>query len=175
VDVLTGSILWHYPWKTKSDVHAADPLVIGHYVFISSDYGQGCALIDFAHNKPKLVWRNKNIASQFSGFIYAHGFIYGNDGAAEKQKGSFRCLDLKTGALLWSTGKSLGSLLACGDQLILLDEKGRLSTAKLDSAAYTETATQQLPKGRYWNPPVITQQRLYVRDHQGNLYCFDMR
>ena len=36
VDPKTGSTLWSYPWETKYDTNAADPILIGDKVFISS-------------------------------------------------------------------------------------------------------------------------------------------
>ena len=40
-----GSLLWRHPWKTDYGVNAADPIISGNTVFISSGYGTGCALI----------------------------------------------------------------------------------------------------------------------------------
>ena len=45
VVVETGELLWSYKWQTGSDVNAADPVVSGNKVFISSGYGKGSVLL----------------------------------------------------------------------------------------------------------------------------------
>ena len=40
-----GQEVWSYPWKTEYDVNAADPIVDGDKMFISSGYNHGGALL----------------------------------------------------------------------------------------------------------------------------------
>ena len=41
VDVRTGALLWSFGWPTSSGVNAADPLLVGDRILITSDYGAG--------------------------------------------------------------------------------------------------------------------------------------
>ena len=45
VKAADGQEVWSYPWKTEYDVNAADPIVAGDKVFISSGYNHGGALL----------------------------------------------------------------------------------------------------------------------------------
>ncbi len=74
VEADTGREAWSYQWITSYDANAADPLVHENRVFISSNYGSGCALLDISNHKPKLIWKNNNINSHFSAFILSRDF-----------------------------------------------------------------------------------------------------
>ncbi|MHC4105315.1 MAG: PQQ-binding-like beta-propeller repeat protein, partial [Planctomycetota bacterium] len=81
VVVETGELLWSYPWRTDFDVNAADPVVEGNRVFISSGYGTGSALLEMSKKgPPRLIWKNNILRSHFSSIIYLDGYLYGNDG-----------------------------------------------------------------------------------------------
>ncbi len=174
VDTRDGKVAWSYPWITNPDVHAADPLVVGNRVFVSSNYGRGCALIDFTDDNPRLVWENTNMASHFSGFVYIEGYIYGNSGSAISRSGLFRCIDIDTGEIQWSENMGLGSLIAVGDKLILLNERGRLSVAEISPEAYREISFVELPQDLYWSPPVFVGGYLFIRNLSGDVVCIDL-
>src|SRR5262249_34699739 len=40
-----GKELWRYPWETSFDCNIATPIVVEDYVFISSGYGKGAAVV----------------------------------------------------------------------------------------------------------------------------------
>src|SRR5262249_22981238 len=40
-----GKLLWRYPWETRYECNIATPIVAGDYVFISSSYDRGCAVV----------------------------------------------------------------------------------------------------------------------------------
>ena len=148
--------------------------MIGNRVFISSDYGRGCALIDFTDNNPRVVWENVNLASHFSSSVYIEGYIYGNSGNAASRRGTFRCLDIETGEIQWSENLGIGSLIAVGDKLILLNDRGRLSVAEISPEAYKEISFVELREGLYWSPPVFTGGYLFIRNMAGDIVCIDL-
>src|SRR5262249_55166397 len=41
-----GKLLWKFPWPLFKDCNVATPIVTGDYVFISSGYSKGCALLE---------------------------------------------------------------------------------------------------------------------------------
>ena len=63
VDPKTGSTLWSYPWETKYDTNAADPILIGDKVFISSGYDRGCALLQINGDKVGSFGKTKTCAT----------------------------------------------------------------------------------------------------------------
>jgi outer membrane protein assembly factor BamB len=170
----TGSVAWSYPWITEVDVNAADPLVVEDSLFISSDYGNGCAMLRVSPDNAELLWKNGSVASHFSSFLYLDGSIFANDGDANARRGAFVCLDAATGEERWRENSGVGSLLAVGGRLFLLGERGRLGLAEAASSGYREIESRAFPsKDRYWAPPVFSRGRLYVRS-MALLYCLDL-
>ena len=175
VEVQTGKQAWSYPWTTDNDVNAADPLVFGSRVFISSNYGAGSALLDISGRQPRLVWRNRSMNSHFSSFLLIDGYIYGNDGFAGRRNGVFRCLDAETGRTMWSESLGFGSLIAADGKLILLTEQGDLYIARATSSSYREISqARSILSSSCWTPPVLCNGMIYLRNHRGDLVCVDV-
>src|SRR5207248_436832 len=80
-----GTLLWDYDWATPNDANIATPLVAGDYVFLSSDYGTGCALLELAPDgdgvkaKPVYVRRDKLMRNHFSSCVRHGDRLYGFD------------------------------------------------------------------------------------------------
>ncbi|MGA1823132.1 MAG: PQQ-binding-like beta-propeller repeat protein [bacterium] len=176
VDIKTGSKLWEYEWITKYDVNAADPLVSGNKIFISSGYGKGCALLDFSDGKPRKVWENRNMRNHFGSCVLIDGTIYGIDGNAGK--GNLRCLDFATGNIQWSEDLGFASLIAAQNNLIILNEDAKLFIVKATPASFQKiaecTAIENV-NGVCWTAPVLSNGRMYCRSSGGDLVCIDVR
>ena len=175
VDARTGAVAWSYPWVTGSDVNAADPLVMGETVFISSDYGRGCTLLSLGADGARALWENRTVSSHFSSFLFFDGAILANDGDANSHRGAFVCLDPATGDTRWRLDVGVGSLALAGEYLILLGEKGKLRVAEASTESYREVVTADFPMSIYWTAPVLSHGRLYVRNLKGDLFCMDLR
>lgn len=178
VKLADGALLWSFPWKTAYDVNAADPIVAGDRVFISSGYDAGCALVSIANDKPTVVWQNKAMRNHFSSCVLIDGFLYGIDGNAGK--GTLRCLELETGAERWNDPVGFGSLLAVDKKLIVLNEAGSLTivAARPDACEELARADKAVPvekDEKCWTMPVLCRGLLYCRTSGGTLVCFDLR
>jgi len=109
-----GSV-WFKHWfrpKAFESVNAARPLVIGDKIFLSAAYRQGSVLLQVSKDgkSVEVLWRNRrNLLTHWSTAIHADGFIYGFSGRHERE-GSFRCLDAKTGRVVWQTSGYEGSI-----------------------------------------------------------------
>ena len=165
-----GKKLWSFPWQTQYDVNAADPVVSGTQVFITSGYGRGACLVDFAGTEPKKVWENKNMRAHMSGPVLIGGYLYGFD------DNRLTCLDWKTGEPKWvEKSPAKGALMAAGDKLIVLGEAGRLAIVAATPTAYKEIAAAQVLDGRCWTMPILAGGRIHVRNSDGHLVCLDVR
>jgi outer membrane protein assembly factor BamB len=71
VNVKTGKELWRQTWKTSYDVNAADPIISGNEIFISSGYNKGAALLRILSNQPNVVWQNKNMRNHYNSCVKA--------------------------------------------------------------------------------------------------------
>ena len=173
VDPDNGKELWSYPWKTSYDVNAADPIIEGDHVFISSGYNHGAALLRIVNGKPQRVWENKQMRNQHNNSLLIDGALYGIDG--DDSKAELKCLDFKTGEVKWTEkGLGKGALMAADGKLIVLGEKGELVIAAADPAAFKALARWQVLGGRCWTMPVLSHGRIYCRNAKGDLVCIDV-
>ena len=170
VDPENGRLLWEHPWKTPWGVNAADPVIVGDKMFISSGYNQGCALLRVAGDKLSVLWQNKNLRNHFNSSIAVGDSVYGFDESSE-----LKCLDLETGDVKWSE-KSLGkgSLIAADGKLLILGEKGQLVAAKPSSESFKPLARAQVLGGKCWTSPVLANGKIYCRNARGDLVCLDV-
>ena len=165
----TGTILWQHPWPTSYGVNAADPVLIGDRIFISSGYNQGCALLQMSGRSVSVLWQNKNMRNHFNSSIALGDSVYGFD------ESELKCLDLRSGTVRWaerSLGK--GSLIGADGKLILLGEKGQVIFAEATAEAFKPLARAQVLGGKCWTAPVLANGRIYCRNARGDLVCVDV-
>jgi outer membrane protein assembly factor BamB len=173
-DLGTGKLLWSYAWNTSYDVNAADPLVIGGKVLISSGYGRGGALLSVAHGLPKVEWEAKSLSSHFSTPVISGGEVYGISG--NTGKGELRCIDPATGKIKWGNKETgFGSLMLADGKLIVLNEKGTLSVVEAAPDACRELWSQKILDGVCWTMPTLCNGLVYCRNDKGRLVCLDLR
>lgn len=172
VDPTSGSVLWEHTWSTSYGVNAADPILNGTQLFISSGYNKGCALLDLASAEPKEVWRSRVMRNQFNSCVLIDGHLYGSDGDYDKPN-SFKCIDFATGTEKWKDDKTgFCSLTATTDgKLIIVSAKGELIFAKANPVKFEVFSRSQVLKGRCWSAPVLANGRIYVRNAAGDVVC----
>jgi outer membrane protein assembly factor BamB len=178
-----GELCWRYPWATSYDVNAATPLVfqarrgdqVLHYVFISSGYGRGCALLKIAAAagggfEAKMVYSGKQMCSHFASPVRRGEYLYGVDDSR------LSCLNLRTGKVMWTRpGCNKGSLLRVNDFLLVLGEEGKLWL--LDASPekpVPKAETRAFPSGRCWTMPVLAEGRLFLRNER-QMKCYDLK
>ena len=171
VAIADGRVLWEFPWPTSYGANIADPILVGDKYFISSGYNQGCALLDASSGKPVAVWKNKNMRNHFNCSVLVEGFIYGFDESSE-----LRCLDVQNGAVKWAEkGLGKGSLMAADGKLIVLGERGQLVIAQASPVGFKRLLSTQALGGKCWTTPVLSSGRIYCRNAQGDIACFDAK
>jgi outer membrane protein assembly factor BamB len=174
VDLKDGAELWSHPWETAHDVNAADPIVLGNKVFISSGYNKGCALLAVGTGAGvRVEWQSAVVRSHFSSPVLLDGYLYGIDGNAGK--GDLVCIEFRTGTEKWRHNSGFGSLVAADGKLIVLNEAGDLLVARATPAAFEGLASAKGVLGRTcWTMPVLGGGRLYLRNDKGDLVCLDL-
>ena len=175
VEVKTGKVLSSYGWVTGYDVNAADPLIIGNRIFISSNYGKGSAMLELRGDTLQPLWQNRKIASHFSSHIYLDGYIYGHDSDARRSRGNLVCVDAKTGKAQWTERMGMVSIILIGRKLIILDGKGILHVAEATPTAFKETAKAKVLNRTNWTPPAFAGGRIYCRNIVGDVVSIDVR
>jgi len=175
MDVKTGKELWRVRWLTRFGLNAADPIVTGETVFVSSGYNKGGALLKMGDKEPADVWRNRAMRNQMNSCVLLDGHLYGIDGDTTT-KSFLKCVELKTGDVRWShEGVGMGALTAAAGKLIVLSETGELLVAPASSEKFAQTARAKVLDGKCWTVPVLANGRIYCRNAAGDVVCVDVR
>lgn len=176
VDPKDGRKLWKSKFGQGYRTHCSDPLVVGDRLFISSG-DDGGELLKVSGKGADRVWKNKNLSTFTGTAVLIDGMLYGHETAGYKGANQeLRCVDLETGTVKWGEkGFGQGSIIAAGDRLIVLSDKGELSVVRANPGKFELLARSQVIGGKCWTSPVLAQGRLYVRNAKGDLVCLDVR
>jgi outer membrane protein assembly factor BamB len=174
LDPQTGAVAWRHPWKTTDDINAADPVILGDRLLLSSGDNRGAALLQLTGGPPTVLWENKNLRAQFTPPVILGGFIYGLDGNAGEHA-TLRCIDPANGNVKW-TGPVVGTggLLAANGRLVVLSDKGELALYDASPAGFKALARAQILGGKCWTNPALSGGRLYARNAKGTLVCYEL-
>lgn len=168
-----GKTLLNYEWKTRHDVNAASPVVIGENgekVFISSGYNHGCAMVKLGAEAIEPVWESKIMRNHMSGSVLWENHLYGFD------ENTLKCLDLDGNAVWEQKGLGKGALLVAGGKLVIISEKGELVIADATPKGFEELSREKVLDGSVcWTTPVLLNGLVYVRNQGGSLVCRDHR
>jgi len=164
-----GGVAWSHPWKTSYDINAADPIVSGNKVFVSSGYNHGASVFEVSDNTTTVIWENKSLRNQFSSSVLWKGYLYGVD------DNQLRCVDFTTGDVKWSdraTGK--GTLIIADGRIVALSEKGEIIIAEATPDEFKPLGRAQILGGKCWTTPALANGKLYARNAKGNLVCLQL-
>lgn len=174
VDLQTGKEIWKMRWVTQYGANAADPIVDGDRVLISSGYGKGAALLQVSNGLPKTIWKSRVLNSHLSPAVRSGAFVYGFDGENHTAS-TLKCIEFATGKQMWEqAGLGYGALMIADGKLIVLSEKGELLIAPASSGGFKPTARAQVLGGTCWTPPVLSNGRIYCRNSRGDVVCVDV-
>jgi outer membrane protein assembly factor BamB len=173
-----GRELWNHPWETDFDVNATTPVAAGNLVFVTSNYGKGGGLLRVGPSGAEPVWTTKEFASHHSDPILLGGHLYGYEGPSFQNRGKFKCLEVATGTVKWSTSDiGWGTTTGVDGLLLCLDIRGNLFLVKPDPSAFVKVAEWRGALGNIegpaWTVPVAANGRLYLR-HKQTLACHDL-
>lgn len=119
--------------------------------------------------------------------VVRDGYLYGFSGRNEPDA-AFRCVELKTGKLMWSRDESWpahsakqpgvfgrGSAILADGKLIALGEGGRLGMFRPNPKQAEEICAWQVPQLKYpsWAGPVLADRKLFLRS-ENHLVCVDL-
>ena len=186
-----GKLLW-----SRADIKYATaviptPIFYKDHVFVTSEYGAGCALIKLTQDgdgtKAEKVYANKSIENHHGGVIRLGEYVYGHS----KTGNTWVCLEfLKKGkddgpepaskfkfdkgstvyadGSLYCVSESYGKpgvVVKVAPSPDIWKEEGRFTLPKNDE--------RRAKNGGVWAHPVVSHGRLFVRD-QNFLWCYDV-
>lgn len=170
----TGKQQWRYNKVANGTANIATPLFAQGHVFLSSDYGTGCALLKLSATggtiKADEVYFSREMKNHYCSSVLVGDHLYGFNSTV------LTSLNFLTGNMAWrdrSVGK--GQLIAAEGLLYLQGENGTVALAEATPKGYQEISRFSLQTGGYplWTLPAIANGRLYLRD-QDKLYCYDI-
>lgn len=175
VETASGREAWRVRWVTSYGVNAADPIVEGGRVFLSSGYAHGGALLKLGEGEPEPVWENKTMACQMNPCVLINGHLYGVSGDTDK-KPALKCIEFATGIEKWSQdGLGAGGVAAAAGKLLVLAEHGELIVAPATPEGFKPSARANVLGGKSWTVPVLANGRIYARNSAGDVVCLDVR
>lgn len=177
LDAADGKLVFRHAWRPPmhASVSAATPLVIGDEIFISASYGTGASLLRFKEGAPEVIWsKDEVLSAHYATAVQRDGFLYGFDGRQE-QGCELRCVELKTGKILWSeSGLKAGTVTLVNDQLLVLTERGELIQAPASPTGFKPVQRAQILPFTVRAHPAVADGFFYARS-KDKLACFDLR
>lgn len=168
-----GAEVARHPWKTSYATTSTTPIIHGDTIFISSGYGQGCALLKFHGEELVEVYDNKEMANHFNNSVLYEGHLYGIHGNTHNNRlGKIVCMDYATGAVKWSERKyGVGSLVVSDGKCVVLSDEGDLVVCLATPDKYEELTKAKILDGLCWTVPVLAGGHVYARNAAGDLVC----
>lgn len=166
-----GELLWHYTRVSNRTANIATPIFHGDSVFVSTNYGTGCALLKLGPKTMSEVYFSNEMKNHYSTSVLVDGYLYGYNDSI------LTAMQFSTGKVAWknrSVGK--GSVLYADNRLYLLSEEGTIGLAEPSPESYKEVSRFQVGRQSLptWSPLVIANGTMYFRD-QDHLTSFDIK
>jgi outer membrane protein assembly factor BamB len=170
-----GELLWRYSPVSNSTANIATPVIDENFVFLSTAYGTGCALLRLENTGGSIqaseVYFNRDMKNHYGSSVLIDGYLYGFSGRI------LTAMNFATGEVAWrdrSVGK--GQIIYADGRLYILGEDGIVGLVEPDPSEYREVSRFEIGSGDYptWTLPVIADGRLYLRD-QDRLYAYEVK
>ncbi len=177
-----GKMLWVYNPVANGTANIPTPLVWDDFVFCSSGYGTGAALLELKKDGEGVKAEEKYflLAAKFQnhhgGMVRLGDYVYAGSG---HNNGMPTCIEWKTGRIVWEQserpGRESAAVIAADGELYFRWQDGTLGLIEASPAGYKLGGSFKLPvaKGPSWPHPAIQDKRLLVRV-QDSLLCYDI-
>jgi outer membrane protein assembly factor BamB len=175
--------LWGYNKVANDVANIATPLVKGDYVFASTGYGTGSALLkitqdngQFRANEVYFLDASK-LQNHHGGLVLVGDYLYGGQG---QNRGYPICVEFATGNIKWggninNGGSGSAAVLYADGMLYFRYQNGVMKLIEATPDGYREKGSFEIPGVRNpsWSHPVVHNGKLYLRE-QDNLYVYDI-
>jgi len=182
-DLETGRPLWKQNYSSGYDEHAAMPIYREPYLMTMRPFRAGSDLYRIetrpaaAGQGPNIdlvatpIRRSRQMSNDVASSVLVGEHVYGFDlreaqtSRHRPSRGEFKCLELMTGSVCWSTDRvGHATVLAADGKLFLLNDRGELILARATPRQYEELARAEVFPGEVcWTAPTLYRGRLYLR------------
>ena len=177
-----GELLWSYNRIANGTANIPTPIVNGDYVFCSTGYQTGAALLKVHRNGQGFVAQeiyfldHKQLQNHHGGMIRMGDYVYCGHG---HNRGFPICVQISTGDTVWGPGRGPGSgsaAVAFADShLYFRYENGIMALIEATPREYRLKGQFRIAShhDKSWPHPVISGGKLFLRD-QHELHCYDI-
>jgi outer membrane protein assembly factor BamB len=181
VEATTGRFLWGYNRIANGTANIPTPVVRGNYVFVTTSYRTGSALLKLTRNSDAIdveevyFLGTNQFENHHGGVVLVDDHIYGGSGQVN---GIPVCLEFATGKIAWKAdppGRRSAAVLYADGRLYFRYEDGLVALVEATPEEFRVKGTfhTAVKNGASWPHPVIHDGKLYLRD-QGTLMCYDV-
>ncbi len=177
-----GKTLWSYNPVANGTANIPTPLVWDDYVFTSSGYGTGAALLHLKKEGDGVIAEEKyflkaaTFQNHHGGMVRIGDYIYAGSG---HNNGIPVCLEWKTGKVVWEQserpGRESAAVISADGELYFRWQDGTMGLMEASPSGYKLLGSFKLPavKGPSWPHPSIHDKHLLVRA-QDQIFCYDI-
>ncbi len=178
-----GKLLWRYKKVANGTANIPTPVVDGDYVFTSTSYRTGAALLkmkaaDEGVDIEEIYWLpRKKLQNKLGGMTLVDGHIYCGHGNGA---GLPICVEMMTGKVKWgpirAKGKGESTLVFADGHLVWRRQDGQIILAKASSEKM-DVVSEFMPdfqEDNSWAQPVIAGGIMYLRE-QDKLMAYRLK
>ncbi|HLW64392.1 MAG TPA: PQQ-binding-like beta-propeller repeat protein [Gemmataceae bacterium] len=174
LDPENGSVKHQLPWRSRNpnSVNAAAPVVSDDHIFLSACYETGAILLQVSDGGLKDIWTNdESLSNHYNTSILYKGNLFGIHGRQEYGT-ALRCVEWKTGKVLWSKEHfGCASLILADDLLIATVETGEIVLIEPNLKEYVEKGRFQALDKQVRATSALADGVLFVRDGKKLAAC----
>ena len=178
VDPVDGKVALSHPWRPRIDasVNAATPLIRGDEIFLATSYGTGAILLKPKGAEVDEIWSSdKAISAHYNTPVRVGDYLYGIDGRQEGKGARLRCIEWRTGTVLWTQEKfGIASLIVVDGGILAVTEDGEVVRFDASEKKYVERGRAALLTGVARAAPALADGRLYLRNEK-ELICVKLK
>ncbi len=189
-----GEVLWTYPHVANGVANIPTPIVSGDYIFASSGYQTGAALLKLSAKGERVTAEEqyfipaKTFQNHHGGMVLLDGYIYAG---SKHGQGYPICIDMLKGTVKWGgetrgVGRGSAAITYADGNLIFRYESGEIALIEATPEKYNlkgsfnpkdeleATDANIGGKGdKSWAQPVVIGGRMYIRQ-TGRLLCYNV-
>lgn len=181
IDAATGKQLWSYNRVANRVANISTPIVEGNFIFASTSYKTGAALVELQRTAAGIVVEEKYFLegevfnNHHGGMILLDGHIFAGH---QQNQGFPTCVRMSDGEIVWGgklrgPGKGSAAVLLIDGHLIFRYEDGLVALIQATSSGYQLKGSFEpdYQEGKSWAHPVVVNGKLYLRE-QNRLMCY---
>jgi outer membrane protein assembly factor BamB len=178
-----GKFLWRYSGVANAVANIPTPIADGNYIFCSTAYGVGTALLELKKSgrdsvtmKEVYFKDSKAIQNKQGGSVLVDGYIYCGHGDGQ---GMPICINMLTGEKAWGpirgAGQGESSVIYADGHVLYRFQDGTIALIEANPNEYKlkYSFKPEYQERESWAYPVIANGKLYLRE-QNKLMCYEL-